>query len=142
MLEANTFSVSAAEARAAVCLAHAAPLMSASLRRLGLGAWDEIAVVGFGPQGDLGVKLAKALGAQVTVLGLSAGQREEARRLGADAFITLTGPEAFAAHAGRFRAILNAAPDAQEDAVYLGLLQAGGLMVHLNAPDEVSLLAA
>ncbi|MEZ0373090.1 MAG: zinc-binding dehydrogenase [Candidatus Sericytochromatia bacterium] len=142
MSEANTFSIPAAEAGTAVCLVHAAPLLSASLRRLGVSVTDEVAVVGFGPQGLLGVKLAKALGAQVTVLGLAADQREQARRLGADAFITLTGPEAFAAHAGRFRAILNAAPDDYDDAAYLSLLEADGLIVHLGSLDERSLLAA
>lgn len=141
-LLSHAVSHAAADARAAVCLAHAASGVSASLRRFGVRFRDEVAVVGLGSQGQLGVKLAKALGAQVTVLGLSASQREEARRLGADAFITLTGPEAFAAHAGRFRAILHAVPENHDDHAYAGLLQSEGLMLRLGAGDESPLLVA
>lgn len=134
-----------AAADTATCLAYAAHWVDASLRRFGLSSADEVAVV-VGPHSSLGVKLAKALGAQVTMLGHAPAQREEARRLGADAFITLTGPESFAAHAGRFRALLYAAPEAaaetQDNTGYDELLASDGLMLRLGAQAGSAPLAA
>lgn len=135
MSDVHTFSTAAAQEQSARCLALAAPLVNASLRHFGVRVRDEVAIVGVGSAAQLGVTLAKSLGARVTVLGLQPGQREEARRLGADSFITLYGPDAYLNHAGRFRVILNTHQDTQTED-YRALLQTDGLILKMDHSAE------
>lgn len=85
----------------------AAPLLCAGittyspLRHFGVGAGDKVAIVGLGGLGHMGVKLAKAFGANVTVLSHSPAKRDDALRLGADDFIATRDAEAFTANAKR-----------------------------------------
>src|SRR5699024_9213711 len=71
-------------------LSRAAPLLCAGittyspLKRFNVGAGDKVAIVGLGGLGHMGVKLAKAMGAHVTVLSHSPGKHDAALRLGAD----------------------------------------------------------
>ena len=73
----------------ALDLAAAAPLMCAGitvyspLRRWGVSAGKRVAVVGMGGLGHLAVKLATALGAEVTVFTTSPDKASDARRFGA-----------------------------------------------------------
>jgi alcohol dehydrogenase (NADP+) len=75
--------------------AAAAPLLCAGittyspLRQWGCKPGDRVAVVGLGGLGHMAVKLAAALGADVTVLSTSAAKAADARRLGASAFVDL-----------------------------------------------------
>lgn len=54
------------------------------LRRFGAGAGTRVAVVGMGGLGHVGVKIAHAMGAGVTVLGRTLSKREDGLRLGAE----------------------------------------------------------
>jgi len=120
----------------------AAPLLCAGittyspLRHYGVQPGDKVAVVGLGGLGHMGVKLAKAMGAHVTVLSHSPSKREDALRLGADEFVVTSQPEAFKANAERFSFILDTVSAPHDYNDYLGLLQRDGVMVLVGAVPE------
>lgn len=126
----------------------AAPLMCAGittyspLRHFGVKAGDAVAVAGLGGLGHVGVKLAKALGAEVTVLSHSPGKREDALRLGADDFVPTRDAAAFEKNAARFDFILDTVSAKHDYNAYLNLLRLDGTMVLVGLPDEASPLDA
>ena len=73
--------------------AEAAPLLCAGitsyspLRTWKIGPGSKVAVAGLGGLGHMGVKLAAAMGAEVTVLSRSESKRADAQKLGAHAFL-------------------------------------------------------
>ena len=89
-----------AQAAAGLDPAGVAPLLCAGitawspLRRWGAGPGRKVAVVGLGGLGHMALKLAKALGAEVTLLTRSPGKEDDARRLGADHVIDVTKEDA------------------------------------------------
>ncbi|SDO90091.1 uncharacterized zinc-type alcohol dehydrogenase-like protein [Klenkia soli] len=93
--------------------AAAAPLLCAGatvwepLRAAGVGPGSRVAVVGLGGLGHLAVKLAVALGAEVTVLSRTAGKADDARALGATALVTSTDERAMAAVADTFDLVVD-----------------------------------
>jgi uncharacterized zinc-type alcohol dehydrogenase-like protein len=95
-----------------------------------------VAVVGLGGLGHMGVKLAKAMGAQVTVLSHSPSKREDALRLGADDFVVTSEPDAFKQNAERFSFILDTVSAQHDYNADLGLLKHDGTMVLVGAPPE------
>ncbi|HJU39076.1 MAG TPA: NAD(P)-dependent alcohol dehydrogenase [Tahibacter sp.] len=125
-------------------LDRAAPLLCAGittyspLRHFGVKAGDKVAVVGLGGLGHMGVKLAKAFGAHVTVLSSSAGKRDDALALGADDFVVTREADAFRANAGRFDFILDTVSAPHDYNAYLGLLKRDGTMVLVGVPDAPS----
>jgi uncharacterized zinc-type alcohol dehydrogenase-like protein len=120
----------------------AAPLLCAGittyspLRHFGVKAGDRVAVVGLGGLGHMGVKLAKAMGANVTVLSHSPGKRADALRLGADDFLATGEAGVFENNAGRFDFILDTVSAKHDYNACLGLLRRDGTMVLVGAPDE------
>jgi uncharacterized zinc-type alcohol dehydrogenase-like protein len=128
-------------------LERAAPLLCAGittyspLRRFGVKAGDHVAVVGLGGLGHMGVKLAKAMGAKVTVLSHSPGKRGDASHLGADDFIATRDAEAFAQNAKRFDFILDTVSANHDYNAYLNLLRRDGTMVLVGVPDPTPLAA-
>ncbi|MFY9610151.1 MAG: NAD(P)-dependent alcohol dehydrogenase [Blastocatellia bacterium] len=128
-------------------LERAAPLLCAGittyspLRHFGVKAGDNVAVVGLGGLGHMGVKLAKAMGANVTVLSHSPGKREDALRLGGDDFIATGEANAFERNAGRFEFILDTVSAQHDYNAYLNLLRRDGSMVLVGVPDPTLLSA-
>jgi uncharacterized zinc-type alcohol dehydrogenase-like protein len=126
----------------------AAPLLCAGittyspLRHFGVKAGDKVAVVGLGGLGHMAVKLAKAMGANVTVLSHSPRKRADALRLGADDFLATNDSAVFERNASRFDFILDTVSAKHDYNSYLGLLRRDGTMVLVGAPDEPSPLAA
>ena len=86
--------------------AAAAPLLCAGittyspLRHWGAGPGKRVAVVGLGGLGHMGVKLAHAMGAEVTVLSQSLKKQEDGLRLGADSYFATSDPDTFSGPAG------------------------------------------
>lgn len=125
----------------------AAPLLCAGittyspLRSFGVKAGDKVAILGLGGLGHMGVKLAKALGAHVTVLSHSPGKRDDALRLGADDFVATDDPQAFERNAGRFHFILDTVSAQHDYNAYLNLLRLDGTMVLVGVPDPAPLSA-
>jgi uncharacterized zinc-type alcohol dehydrogenase-like protein len=120
----------------------AAPLLCAGitlyspLRHWGAGPGKRVAIVGLGGLGHMGVKLAHALGAEVTVLSQSLKKKEDGLRLGADHYYATGDPDTFAQLAGSFDLIINTVSAKLDLNAYLGLLDVDGTMVNVGAPAE------
>ena len=102
------------------------------LKHFNIGAGHKVGVIGLGGLGHLGVKFAKALGANVTVLSRSPGKEADAQGLGADTLIT-TDKDALKAARGRFDFLLNTVPVPHNLDMYLRLLGRNGTMVIVGA---------
>lgn len=118
---------------------HAAPLLCAGittyspLNHWGLKAGDKIAVVGLGGLGHMTVKMARAMGAEVTVLTTSPEKADAARSLGAENVIVSTDEQATQAVAGRFNIVVDTIPVSHEIQPYIDLLRPGGTLIVLGA---------
>ncbi|MEP6897204.1 MAG: NAD(P)-dependent alcohol dehydrogenase, partial [Rhodanobacter sp.] len=111
----------------------AAPLLCAGittwspLRHWKIGKGSKVAVVGLGGLGHMGLKFAKALGADVTLFTRSPGKEDEARRLGADQVVLSTDPEQMKAARGQFDFILDTVPNPHDLNPYLATLALDGV---------------
>lgn len=120
----------------------AAPLLCAGittyspLKHWKVKAGDPVAVVGLGGLGHMGVKLAAAMGAEVTVISTSDNKKDDALRLGAKHFINSKLSEAFTQNAGKFKFILGTVSAKFDVTAFLTLLQKDGTMVQVGAPPE------
>jgi uncharacterized zinc-type alcohol dehydrogenase-like protein len=120
----------------------AAPLLCAGittyspLRHWQAGPGTEVAVVGFGGLGHMAVKLAKAMGAHVTVLSQTLAKQEDGLRLGADEYYATSERETFKQLAGRFELIINTVSAPLPMGRFLGLLKTDGALVNVGAPPE------
>jgi uncharacterized zinc-type alcohol dehydrogenase-like protein len=120
----------------------AAPLLCAGittyspLRHWGAGPGKKIAVVGLGGLGHMAVKLAHAMGAEVTVLSQSLKKMEDGLRLGADHYYATSDPATFEELAGSFDLIINTVSASLEISSYLQLLRLDGALVNVGAPAE------
>ncbi len=133
---------------AAIPLDRAAPLLCAGittyspLRHFGVKAGDSVAVVGLGGLGHMGVKIARAMGAKVTVLSTSPSKREDALMLGADDFAATSDKQTFKKLAGSFDFILDTVSAPHDYNAYLGLLRRDGTMILVGLPDQPVPLSA
>ncbi|MBT2551757.1 NAD(P)-dependent alcohol dehydrogenase [Arthrobacter sp. ISL-5] len=120
----------------------AAPLLCAGittyspLRHWGAGPGKKVAVVGLGGLGHMAVKLAHAMGAEVTVLSQSLKKQEDGLRLGADAYYATSDPGTFEQLAGTFDLIVNTVSASIDISSYLQLLALDGTMVNVGVPTE------
>ena len=116
----------------------AAPLLCAGittwspLRHWKVGKDSKVAVVGLGGLGHMALKLAKALGANVTLFTRSPGKEKEARRLGADTVVLSTDKGQMAAVKGRFELIIDTVPYVHDLNYYLPSLTINGTLVLLG----------
>jgi uncharacterized zinc-type alcohol dehydrogenase-like protein len=123
--------------------ARAAPLLCAGittyspLRHWRVGPGTKLAVAGLGGLGHLGVKLARAMGAEVTVITRSAAKAAEAHALGAQHVLVASDAEAMKRAAGGFDFLLDTIPVMHEVDPYLRLLRAHGAMVLVGAIDAI-----
>ncbi|MEQ0565862.1 NAD(P)-dependent alcohol dehydrogenase [Amycolatopsis sp. NEAU-NG30] len=128
--------------------AGAAPLLCAGvtmyspLRRYGAGPGKKVAVLGLGGLGHVGVKLAVAMGAEVTVLSQTLKKLEDGLRLGATAFHATGDAEALAGLAGRFDILISTVTAPPDLPTLLSLLAPGGTLVNVGIPAEPLVLPA
>jgi len=113
----------------------AAPLLCAGittyspLRHWGVKAGSKVAVTGLGGLGHMGLKLAKAMGAEVTLFTRSKGKEADARRLGAD-HVVLSGDDAqMAVVSGTFDLIIDTVPYVHDLNPYVATLAVNGTLV-------------
>ena len=125
-----------------------APLLCAGittyspLRRWGVGPGKKVAVAGLGGLGHMGVKLAVAMGADVTVLSTSPSKEADAKRLGAQHFLNTKDEAAMKSAAGSFDFLLDTISAPHDYNSYLGLLTLNGVMVVVGVPVEPTTLHA
>ena len=120
----------------------AAPLLCAGittyspLRHWNTGPGTRVAVIGLGGLGHLAVKLAVALGADVTVLSQSLKKMEDGLRLGASEYYATSDRDTFKKLRGSFDLILNTVSANLNLEDYLGLLTLDGTLVELGMPEH------
>ena len=123
-------------------LSEAAPLLCAGitlyspLKHWGAGPGKKVAIVGMGGLGHMGVKIAHALGAEVTVLSQSDSKKADGEKFGADHYVATADGSAFDELAGTFDLIVNTVSAQLPMAKYLGLLRLDGTLVNVGAPPE------
>lgn len=124
-------------------LDQAAPLLCAGittyspLNHWKTGPGKKVAVMGLGGLGHMAVKIAKAMGAEVTVLSQSEKKEIDAKKLGADDFLLTKSPKVFQENALRFDLIINTVSSADLNmANYFGLLKMDGTLVSVGAPEK------
>lgn len=119
----------------------AAPLLCAGitvcspLRHWQVRAGSKVAVVGLGGLGHLAVKLARAMGAEVTILSRTVAKRQDGLRLGASGFFATEDAATFAALAGAFDLVLCTVSGDVDWNAYLSLLDLDGTLVTVGVPD-------
>lgn len=120
----------------------AAPLLCAGitlyspLKHWQAGPNKKVAILGLGGLGHMGVKIAAALGAEVTVLSHSESKKADAERLGAHHFINTKDKEVFKKYARHFDLIINTVSVELNMADYFGLLKLDGALVAVGLPDR------
>lgn len=120
----------------------AAPLLCAGittyspLNRWGAGAGRKVAVVGMGGLGHMAVKIASAMGSEVTVLSQSLSKKEDGIRFGAKDYRSTGDSATFAELNGKFDLILNTVSAKIDVDAYLSLLAVDGALVNVGAPAE------
>ncbi|WP_020409069.1 NAD(P)-dependent alcohol dehydrogenase [Hahella ganghwensis] len=129
--------------------ATAAPILCAGittyspLKHYGVKAGDKVGILGMGGLGHMGVKFAKALGAEVTIFTRSESKVAEAKKQGADHVIISTDPDQMAAAADSFDLLLDTIPVQHDLNPYLACLKYDGkhILVGLLQPVEPALQA-
>ncbi|QJR81940.1 NAD(P)-dependent alcohol dehydrogenase [Alteromonas pelagimontana] len=129
-----------------------APLLCAGittyspLKHWGVKAGSRVGVIGLGGLGHMALKIAKAMGASVTVLGRSDEKKEDARALGADEYLISTNDDAMEKARNSFDVIINTIPVKHDVTPYMPLLDIDGSMVivgqvgPLQEPSTVPML--
>ncbi|MGH3522401.1 MAG: NAD(P)-dependent alcohol dehydrogenase, partial [Mycobacterium sp.] len=126
----------------AVPLGAAAPLLCAGvttyspLRHWNARPGKRVAVAGLGGLGHMGVKLGKAMGAEVTVLSQSLKKMEDGLRLGASHYYATSDPGTFKKLRNGFDLILNTVSANLDLGQYLKLLDVDGTLVELGIPEH------
>lgn len=125
-----------------ISLDEAAPLLCAGittyspLRRWGVKAGDKVGVIGMGGLGHMGVKLAVAMGAEVTVMSRSLSKRDDSLAMGATDHISTADEQALRTHRSSFDFILNTVSADLDLETYLKLLKPRGVLVNVGLPTQ------
>lgn len=120
----------------------AAPLLCAGittyspLNHWGAGPGKKVAIVGMGGLGHMAVKIASAMGAEVTVLSQTLSKKEDGLEFGAKDYYATSDPETFSKLAGTFDLIINTVSAKIDIDAYFSLLTLDGTLVNVGAPAE------
>ena len=116
-------------------LAAVAPLLCAGittwspLKHWNVGPNSKVAVVGLGGLGHMAIKLAKGLGAEVTLFSRTPGKTEDAKQLGADHVVISTDKEQMKSVSGKFDVIIDTVPYDHDVNPYISTLTINGTHV-------------
>jgi uncharacterized zinc-type alcohol dehydrogenase-like protein len=135
-----------------VPLERVAPLLCAGittyspLKRFGVKRGQKVGVVGLGGLGHMGVKIASAMGAEVTVFSTSISKEKDAKKLGAKNFVVTRSSNKLEGQleqlTGKFDLIVDTVAAHHDLNMYLNLLKRNGTMVLLGVPPKAYELAA
>jgi len=120
----------------------AAPLLCAGitlyspLMKWKAGPGKKVAIIGLGGLGHIGVKIAHALGSEVTVLSHSLKKQQDAKKMGADNFYATSDPKTFEKLEGYFDIMINTVSTDINLNQYLNLLKLDGTMVVVGVPEK------
>ncbi|MDO5681978.1 MAG: NAD(P)-dependent alcohol dehydrogenase [Propionibacteriaceae bacterium] len=121
---------------------NAAPLLCAGvttyspLEHWGIGPGSKVAVVGLGGLGHMGVQIAHAMGAEVTVLSQTTSKAADSTKFGAVAHVATADRAVFRELRESFDFILNTVSAGINLGDYLGLLRRNGAMVNVGMPTD------
>lgn len=119
----------------ALDLARTAPILCAGittyspLRKWGVKEGSRVGVIGLGGLGHMAVKLAAAMGAEVTVLSRSNHKEQEAKEIGAKGILVSTDADAMAKAGSSFDLIIDTVPVMHNVDTYTPLLDIDGSLV-------------
>ena len=120
----------------------AAPLLCAGitcyqpLAEFGAGPGVRVGIVGLGGLGHMGVKIAAAMGAEVTLISHSPHKEEDGYRLGASRFLLSSDKAAMKAANGSLDLIINTASAQTKVDNYMRLLDFDGTMALVGLPEN------
>jgi uncharacterized zinc-type alcohol dehydrogenase-like protein len=120
----------------------AAPLLCAGitvyspLSHWGAGPGVRVGIVGMGGLGHMGVQIAAAMGAEVTVLSHSLSKLDDGLRFGAAHFHATSDPATFDTLANSFDLIVNTVSDNLDIDALLSLVDLDGALVHVGIPEK------
>jgi len=123
-------------------IAATAPLLCAGittyspLKHWNVGPGKKVGIVGLGGLGHMGVKLAKAMGAEVIVFTTSTGKVDDAKRLGADEVVFSKDETQMRRYKGRLHFVLDAVSAQHDINAYLNLLKVDGSLALVGAPEH------
>ncbi|TDE14871.1 NAD(P)-dependent alcohol dehydrogenase [Dyadobacter psychrotolerans] len=123
-------------------LAAAAPLLCAGittyspLKHWNVGPGQRVGVVGLGGLGHMGIKIAKAMGADVIVFTTSSSKFEDAKRLGADEVVLSSDASQMKKYAGSLHFVLDAVSAQHDINAYLQLLKLDGTIALVGLPEH------
>lgn len=116
-------------------LAAVAPLLCAGittwspLKHWNVGPNSKVAVVGLGGLGHMAIKLAKGLGAEVTLFSRTPNKTKDAEELGADSVVISTDENQMQSVKGKFDLIIDTVPYVHNVNPYVGTLNVNGTLV-------------
>jgi len=125
-----------------IALDEAAPLLCAGittyspLKHWGAGPGKKVAVVGMGGLGHMAVKIAHAMGAEVTVISQTLSKQEDGLKLGADHYYASSDPETFKKLRSSFDLIINTISADMDIDAYARTLRLNGTMVFVGLPEN------
>ncbi len=99
------------------------------------GQGKKVAIIGLGGLGHMGIKLAHAMGAEVTVLSHSLKKHEDGKRLGANHFYSTADSDTFTKLQGYFDLIINTVSAQMDWNQYMNLVKVDGSMVVVGIPE-------
>ena len=120
----------------------AAPLLCAGitlyspLMHWQAGPGKKVGIIGLGGLGHMGVKIARALGAEVTVLSHSEKKRDDALKMGAHNFLVTKNEDVFKKHANYFDLIVNTVSADLNMNDYFNLLKLDSTLVVVGLPEK------
>ena len=112
--------------------AGAAPLLCAGvttyapLKQFGAGPGKTVAVIGLGGLGYMAIKLAHAMGAEVSLISRSLNKAEDAKRLGVHSIVVSSDPKEMEKVEGYFDIVIDTIPYDHDINTYLSVLAPNG----------------
>jgi len=123
-------------------LAEAAPLLCAGittyspLKHWKIGKNDKVGIIGLGGLGHMGVKLARAMGAQVVVFTTSPHKKDDALKMGAHEVVISKNKEEMQKHLGSLNLIIDTVSAPHDVASYMALLKIDGTLCMVGVSPE------